>query len=70
MDRVRLSVPDIRCEGCAESIRDALVNANGVERVDVDVSTQLVVAEYDAALTTPYELRRHVKSAGFDSDVI
>lgn len=70
MDRVQLSVPGIRCEGCAESIEGALTNATGVERVEIDVEARRVAVEYDGTQASPDALRGHIKNAGFDSEVI
>ncbi len=41
--------PDIVCGGCASSIKNALGNLAGVERVDVDVATKTVKVEHSEA---------------------
>ncbi len=48
---VTLSVPDIVCGGCASSIKKALGNLEGVERVEVDVNAKRVMVEYGATAT-------------------
>lgn len=47
MSKVVLSVPEISCEHCSQSIRNALQPQAGVKDVRVDVPTQKVHLEYD-----------------------
>lgn len=41
-----ISVPTIRCGGCAESISTALNQIDGVKAVDVDVPAKAVTVEH------------------------
>lgn len=47
MSKVVLSVPEISCEHCSQSIRNVLQPQAGVKNVQVDVPTQRVHLEYD-----------------------
>lgn len=44
-----VTAPDIVCGGCASSIKKALGNLAGIERVDVDVATKTVKVEHSEA---------------------
>lgn len=42
--------PDIVCGGCANAIKNALGNVEGVQSVEVDVATKEVSVEHSAAV--------------------
>jgi copper chaperone len=46
----RIDADNIKCEGCASTIRDALGRISGVHKVAVDVSTGRVSVEADEGL--------------------
>lgn len=66
MLQARVSVPELRCEGCARIIGDALDGAPGVRRVEVDLPARRVIVEYDRADTTTDRIEDHIREAGFD----
>lgn len=70
MSRVSFLVPLLHCEGCGETIRDALAGVPGVSRVDVDVDSRRVTVEHDPERVTPDALRDHIRNAGFDAEFI
>jgi copper chaperone len=47
MSRAVLSVPDISCEHCENTITKALSGQPGVSSVKVDISAKRVALEYD-----------------------
>lgn len=47
MSKVVLSVPEISCEHCSQTITNVLKPQAGVKQVRVDVPTQKVHLEYD-----------------------
>jgi copper chaperone len=49
MTRVVLRVPDISCEHCERTIKQALGGTAGVRTVDVDVPAKEVRVSYDEA---------------------
>lgn len=49
MKHVLLRVPDISCEHCDRTIRQALGRTPGVSAVDVDVAAKEVRVAYDEA---------------------
>lgn len=42
-----LTVPDIVCGGCANSIKNALGKMEGINQIEVDVQKKSVAVEYD-----------------------
>ena len=44
--------PDIECDGCANSIRRALGNVQGVSEVAVDVDAKTVQVTHEGSATT------------------
>jgi len=59
------SVPNIRCEGCAETITTALSATGGVNGVRVDVTARRVIADYDESAISDTQIRRVLQEAGF-----
>ena len=64
MKNVNLTISDMKCDGCAEAVRAALVRVEGVRRADVslDEKTARVVAD-DAVRTD--DLTAAVERAGY-----
>ena len=52
MSKVVLSVPEISCEHCSQSITKALEPKVGVKSIRVDVPTQKVHLEFDDSRIT------------------
>lgn len=46
----KVTAPDIVCGGCANSIKKALGNLEGVRSVEVDVPTKEITVEHDASV--------------------
>ena len=47
MTRAILEVPDISCEHCERTVREALEPLQGVRQVDVDIPGKTVVVDFD-----------------------
>jgi copper chaperone CopZ len=60
-----LTVPRIRCEGCAETIRGALGQLAGVSAVRVAVPTREVQVDLDPARTDETRVREALGRAGY-----
>lgn len=45
-----LTVPDISCEHCAQTVSEALTPVDGVQQVSVDIPTKQVTVEYDQSI--------------------
>lgn len=48
--KTKVMAPDIVCGGCANAIKNALGNVEGVQSVEVDVATKEVSVEHSAAV--------------------
>lgn len=59
--------PNIKCDGCAETIKGALANLNGVDSVEVDVPSKRVTVHYDENVVTPAVIEQHMAQVGFPS---
>lgn len=66
METVTLSVPEIVCDACAQSIRGALERLPGLGPVDVDVATKRVDVAFDPGRTDAAAIRAGIEQAGFD----
>ncbi len=69
MPQLTAHAPDISCEGCANAIRRALGNVNGVQSVKVDVPRREVQVEYDEATVESKEVLDKLAQAGYDSNL-
>jgi copper chaperone CopZ len=46
-----VTAPDIVCEGCANAIRKALGNVDGIDRVEVNIQKKEVSVAHTVAVT-------------------
>ncbi|NIO42902.1 MAG: heavy metal transporter [Burkholderiales bacterium] len=60
----RLSIPGMKCSGCAAAVQEALDNRDDVERANADLKSKTVLVESDAPLSALIDT---LKSAGFDA---
>ncbi|MPY89453.1 MAG: hypothetical protein GEU99_16190 [Luteitalea sp.] len=70
VERVDLSVPELRCEGCVRTIQAALRELSGVGRVTTDVQARRVTVELDPTQTDSTTVRDHVEHAGFPATIV
>lgn len=56
--------PDIECDGCANSIKNALGRLSGVQSVEVDVPTKVVTVTHADQLGTA-DITAALDKAGF-----
>ena len=62
------SAPAIQCEGCAASIKRALLKLTGVENVRVDISGKSVTVQYDSAQVGKIALQERLATLGFPAE--
>ncbi len=62
---IKLKVPTIKCEGCAEIITEALLNAIADAKVAIDVDSKVVVVETQASEAS---IKQAITSAGHEID--
>ena len=64
---VTLSVPDMTCSACPITVKKALRNVAGVEKVAVTYEPKEAVVTFDDSKTTVEKLREATTKAGYPS---
>jgi Cu+-exporting ATPase len=66
MTSITLSIPDMKCDGCAKAVESALAKLDWVKRADVSLDSKTVTVELDAG--GPEEmLVEAIKAAGYSA---
>ena len=65
MTNVTLSVPDISCDHCKQSIEDALKVVDGVSAVEVHVAEKTVDVSFDDLKIQQPALAKTIEDQGF-----
>lgn len=60
-----LTAPKIKCEGCAQTITQALAPLPGVEDVQVDIERKKVTVTYEPATISVPRIKTKLGEAGF-----
>lgn len=60
-----IKVTGMTCGGCVNSLTRALKSINGVDAVQVELSTGDTQVQYNENLTSPEQLKSAVKNAGY-----
>ena len=69
MTSITLSVPDMRCDGCASAVESALSKLDLVKQADVSLDSKTVTVELDA--DGPVEtLIAAIAAAGYEASPI
>lgn len=63
MDQYELSVPDMACGGCEETVERAVESIEGVERVEADHETGIVSV---TTATSADAVRDAIEQSGYD----
>lgn len=66
MTTTTLTVPDISCAHCKESIEGAVSSLPGVRAVEVEIEPKTVNLEYDEAEIDLDEIVRAIEEVGYD----
>ncbi len=66
---VTLSVPDMFCQGCVYSVRDALKGIDGVKQVKVSLSEKEAVVSYNPKKTSPEEMVQNRVVEGYGGSI-
>jgi copper chaperone CopZ len=65
MSEITYSVPEMSCSHCEQAIRSELLGIAGVELVDVDLETKLVVVRGEGLEDA--RLRSAIENAGYEA---
>lgn len=68
MKTITLNVTGMSCEGCADSVKSALSQVEGVHNVDVSLAEKTAVLEAEDTVK-PTDLVRAVEAAGYQATV-
>jgi len=63
-NKIKLSIPGMKCNGCMSAIEKALADEPGVIQSEVDLATKTALVESDVSLAA---LSDAIKAAGFDA---
>lgn len=66
-DTLTLKVFGMTCDGCVQSVYQALNEVVGVQAVEVNLPLEQAVIEYDDSQVDKIELIRAVEDAGFST---
>jgi copper chaperone len=66
MANINLNVEGITCGGCEKSIRNALLEQNGVSEVTASHETGVVAIAFDESKIQQQQLKQAIEDAGFD----
>ena len=69
MDTVTLDIPNISCNHCVMTVKQALEGVDGVEQAKVDLDAGSAVVEYDDGRTEPAALASVVSEEGYPATV-
>lgn len=64
--RETLSVPEVSCDHCKQTVEGALTVLNGVDEAVVDVPAKTVAVSYDEKAVTRTDLVSAITAAGYD----
>ncbi|HEY3414588.1 MAG TPA: heavy-metal-associated domain-containing protein [Armatimonadota bacterium] len=68
MATIKYVAPNIKCEGCAETISSALSGIAGVYNVKVDIPEKVVTVEYDEDTVSGTTLKTALADSGFPAE--
>lgn len=61
----KFRVPDIECDGCANSIKKTLGSTPGISGVDVDIDAKTVTVDYDPNVLDEPDMADALDDIGF-----
>ena len=65
MTTVVLTVPDISCEHCERTIREALTPVKGIQRLDVNITAKQVRVTYDETQVATEKMKEILRQEGY-----
>ncbi|HYW34135.1 MAG TPA: heavy-metal-associated domain-containing protein [Balneolaceae bacterium] len=65
-DQTTLSIGDMACSGCAETVQKALAGIKGVQKAEVDLDKESASVVYDAGAVSTEDFKQAVEDAGYE----
>ena len=66
MTQINLSVPDISCDHCKQSIEEAVGALAGVESVEVGIESKVVEVDFDDASVSRHDIVTAIEGQGYE----
>ncbi len=66
MKKETIKIVGMHCNGCVKSVTNALNKVDGVASVEVSLTNEQAVVNYDEAKTTVKQLQSAVVEAGYE----
>ncbi len=66
--QVDIKVPTIQCESCANNVKTALQELQGVKSAQVDLQAKIAQVSFDAATLGLSDLENAIAKAGYDAN--
>ncbi len=63
----KIVVNGMTCNGCVNSVTNALARVAGVRKADVSLAGKSATVEFDPAATTPRAIVAAIEGAGFEA---
>lgn len=69
MKNLTLSIEGMTCGGCVNSVKRALANFPGIQKVEVSLEKGQATLEYDPAQVSPDQLKTAIEESGYDVSI-
>jgi len=67
MQTVTINVPSVSCSICAGKIKDSLSNMNGIQKVDLDLKSQMLKVGFNPEVILGRDIKASIMSLGYDA---
>ncbi|MGD6879384.1 heavy-metal-associated domain-containing protein [Bacillus infantis] len=65
MNRTTMTVPEITCDHCEESIKNALLSLDGVAGVSIALQGKTVEVDYNPEQTSESSIKEAIENEGY-----
>lgn len=67
---VKIKCEKIHCEGCKNTITEALQTVEGVAKIDINMKTKIIKVTFDNKKTTKQKISEKILEAGYENQII
>jgi len=67
METIQINIEGMSCNGCVNSVTNALKGVRGVNSVEVSLEQKRATVSFDPAQCGPAQLKAAIEDAGFDA---
>ena len=65
MKDIVYTVPEMSCEHCVKTIKNALISLNGIKNVDIDLKEKKVSITFEPTLVSDADIRVELDKLGY-----